>query len=249
MKKLTTAAILVGGAIMASQSIFAQNFVSDDLYLGLANPNGGGSADYIINLGDASSIVGGSSIIPLNSYISGFPSELTGTDSSTIEAGVVGGNQYIPNIYYTQLRTSSFGVPSVAGSTTPDSIDGIEGAISALNALNAPNAGSGVTDTSESWENHVADPLVNNSFQANAHNPDALVNIGGILYEDLYFQNQDSTTPVYEGYFTLDLTGGTSSPSLSFTPEAVPEPATSALIGGGSLLLLAFRRRLSIKNA
>ena len=67
MKKLTTAALLVGGAILASQSAFAlPTLVNDDLYLGFQNLNGGGTADYIINLGAASGIVNQSSPVDLS---------------------------------------------------------------------------------------------------------------------------------------------------------------------------------------
>ena len=52
MKNLITAAIVIGGAIMASPSAFAQvSLISDDLYMGFENQAGGGTADYIINFG------------------------------------------------------------------------------------------------------------------------------------------------------------------------------------------------------
>jgi hypothetical protein len=226
MKNLMTAAIIIGGTIMAQQSTFA-DYISSDLYLGFQNSSGSDTANYIVNLGAVSGIVGGSTVITFSSNtVSSFPSGLLGNNSgATIQGGVVGGSQYIPNIYYTKLRTSSIGMPSVAGSMAPDPVDGIEGAISAIdgmNVLNAPAAGTNVVDTGKTWEKVVDNPLVQNSFSANAHDPDSLVNIGGSLYEDLYFQNQDSTTPVYEGYFTLNLIGGTSNPVLTFTPKNAP---------------------------
>src|SRR5258706_7707510 len=114
MKKLTTAAILVGGAIMASQSVYA-TYSPNDLYFGLTNPNG--TADYIYNLGASSGIVAYGAVTDFG--IAGFSSGLLGTDSSKIAGGVVGGSQYIPNVYYTVMR-SSLGDRNVAGSTTPE---------------------------------------------------------------------------------------------------------------------------------
>ncbi|HUA39332.1 MAG TPA: hypothetical protein VMA35_13150, partial [Candidatus Sulfopaludibacter sp.] len=71
MKKLTRAALVVGGAILTFQSAFAQpSFVQNDLYLGFQNSGGGGSADYIINLGPVSGIVGQSSVVDLSSDFS-----------------------------------------------------------------------------------------------------------------------------------------------------------------------------------
>ena len=52
---------------------------------------------------------------------------------------------------------------------------------------------------------------------------------------------------IYKGYFTLDLTGG--SPSLTFTPQAAPEPTVLGLLGGAGLLLLSFRHRFNRKNS
>ncbi len=92
MKKLTRAALLVGGAILATQSAFG-GLVQNDLYLGFQNSSGGGSADYIINLGAASSIVGQSPVVDLSGAFSSSlfnDSTLQGT-SSQIMAGVVGG--------------------------------------------------------------------------------------------------------------------------------------------------------------
>ncbi|HTQ50230.1 MAG TPA: hypothetical protein VMJ12_05925, partial [Candidatus Acidoferrales bacterium] len=69
MKKITTAAVLFCGAILISQSALGQ-FVANDLYMGFENQAGGGSSDYIINLGAASGIVGGSSVVDLSTSFS-----------------------------------------------------------------------------------------------------------------------------------------------------------------------------------
>jgi hypothetical protein len=53
----------------------------------------------------------------------------------------------------------------------------------------------------------------------------------------------------YLGYFTFDTTSGQ---SFTFTPSAanpIPEPSTCTLIAGAAILVLAWRRRFSSKQA
>ncbi|HKW30069.1 MAG TPA: PEP-CTERM sorting domain-containing protein [Verrucomicrobiae bacterium] len=264
MKILTGAALLVGGGILASQSIFAQTFVQNDLYLGFQNLNGGGSADYIINLGAASGIVGQASVVDLSSdfSLSLFNSASLQGASSQILGGVVGAansafNSGTAVVYGTALRTSNIGTPALAGSSAPagltkQSID--NSTESTLTQLIAPSAGTGLLDSSKSWEAYVEPTLNTSSFYGNAgFNPDSGVNTSSVLYEDLW-ETSDSGDArgssgqpyTYVGYFTLDLTSGNS--SLTFTPQAVPEPTILALLGGAGLLLLSFRRRFNSKK-
>jgi hypothetical protein len=266
MKILNRAALLVGGAILASQSTFAQStFVQNDLYLGFQNLNGGGTADYIINLGPASSIVGQSAPANLSSYFSLSlfnNSSLQGT-SSHILGGVIGAatsayNSGTAVVYGTALRTGNIGNPALAGSSAPagltkQSVD--NSTESALSQLIAPSAGAGLLDNSKSWEAYVEPTLSAGSFYGNAgFNPDSAVSTSSVLYEDLW-ETSDSGDPrgssgqpyIYTGYFTLDLTSG--NPSLTFTPAAVPEPSTLGLLGGAGLLLLALRHRLNRENS
>jgi hypothetical protein len=265
MKILTGAALLVGGAILASQSAFAQTFVQNDLYLGFQNLNGGGTADYIINLGAASSLVSQSSVVDLSGDMSlGLfnSASLQGT-SSQIFGGVVGAATSAFNggtavVYGTALRTGNFGDPALAGSLAPagltkQSID--NSTESALSQVISPSAGTGLLDSSKSWEAYVEPTLSIGSFYGNAgFNPDSGVSTSSVLYEDLW-QTSDSGDArgssgqpyTYIGYFMLDLTG--SNPSLTFTPQAVPEPTVLGLLGGAGLLLLSFRRRFNRKNS
>jgi len=247
MKYLTTAALLVGGAILASQSGFAQNtFVQNDLYLGFQNSGGGGTADYIINLGAASGIVGQSSVVDLSSdfSLSLFNNSSLQGSSRQIFGGVVGAansafNSGTAVVYGTALRTSNIGTPALAGSSAPtgptkQSIDNTTE--SALSQLVAPAAGAGLLDNSKSWEAYVEPTLNANSFYGNANfNPDSSFNTNTVLYEDLWVTS-DSGDPrgssgqpyIYIGYFTLNLTGG--SPSLTFTSTNVPGALTKPII-------------------
>jgi hypothetical protein len=257
MKKITSTAIFLAGAILASQSAKAQ-FTADDLYMGFENQVGGGSADYIINLGSASGIVGGSSVVDFSSDFSlaNFNSVLG--SSSSMFGGVVGGNAAASptsDMYLTLLRTGNIGNPSVAGSTlngtatrTQDSA-----AVNDLSTLNVSlTSGVGTLDTSKTWESDVEPDNVPQSFYGVVGiNPDSSVSTSSVLYEDLWYTTSSTQTGgkpfTYMGYFTLDLTGGSS--SLTFTPQAAPEPGTVLIGGLSALSLFLFRRRFAGKNA
>jgi PEP-CTERM motif len=259
MKNLASAAALILGAIVASQSAQAQ-VTPNDLYMGFQNQAGGGSADYIINLGLASSLTGSSSVVDLSSDFSlgDFTSAgLQGTNSTSIAGGVVGGsNGNTPSdIYLTELRSGGSGIPSAAGSSAPTGLTRAQdnSAYSVLAQITAPGAGTGLLDTSRSWESSIEPTLTTSSFYGvTGDNPDSQV--GTVLYEDLWGTSNSSglggpQSFVYEGYFTLDLTG--SSPDLTFTSALVPVPEPSAYLmsGLGGFLLLLLRGRRSWRRS
>ena len=236
MKNLTMAAILAAAA-MASESVWAQVIVPDDLYLGFENQAGGGKADYIINLGPASGIVGGTTVVNLGSdfsltkFNSTGSGGLEGSDANIIQGGVVGGQSGSSAILYlTEQRTGGAGIPSVPGSSTPPvtskTVDN-----SAYNDLTAsqnwPASGTGFLDTAIDWENYVEPTFTANSFYgACGINPDSTITTNAVAYEDLWATTNSSLTSakpfVYQGYFTFNFTNNTS--SLTFTPWAAPAP-------------------------
>jgi hypothetical protein len=252
--KTIAAAILAGGAIIASQSGFAQTFVGNDLYFGFQNQAGSGTEDYIINLGNASGILGNSTPVNLSSQFSmaDFNAVLGG--SSSMFGGVVGGLQSsgTADIYLTQLRGGGAGIPAVPGSSITSTISrqGINNAVSTLGQVGMPAAGTGVLDTTKSWQTYVEPAVSASTFYGNTGiNPDSSVGHSTVLYEDLWSAANGALTGqsafTYDGYFTLDVTG--SNASLIFTSAVVPEPANFSLIAGGSLLLLALGRRSNAK--
>jgi len=239
MRKFISAVLLLGGAFLASPSAFAQfSVVPNNLYFGFQNQNGGGTADYIINVGAASNIVGQSTVVNLSSSFSlslfNDPS-LQGT-SSQIMGGVVGGsNAGNPSdIFLTQLRTSNIGSPALAGSSVTKLMTRAQdnSAYANLTQINGPSAGTGLLDTSKSWENFVEPANTASTFLgATGLNPDSPVSPSTVLYEDLWETSRSSITGsspyIYLGYFTLNVTG---SPSLTFTSTNVPGALTSPII-------------------
>lgn len=243
MKKIIknlAGAITVAGAAMVSQSAHAQgSFVKNDLYMGFQNSAGGGTADYIVNMGPASSIVGGSSVVNLSSYfsMSDFTSAaLEGSDATTIMGGAVSAsnNNSPSDVYVTQLRSGGAGVPSVPGSTMPAGLTRSQDnqAYADLSQLAGPVAGTGTLDSSRTWESYVEPNFAAGSVYGDIGiNPDSSVTTSTVVYEDLWYTANSSglgggSQPfVYEGYFTLNFTGA--SPSVTFTPEAAPAQLTS----------------------
>jgi len=251
MKKLSSAALLIMGAILASQTARAQ-FISDNLYMGFENQAGSGTADYIVNLGAASGIIAGGDLSS-DFSLADFDSVLGA--SSSMFAGVVGGNagaNPTSDMYLTQLRTSNIGDASVAGSTlnltSTRSVD--TQSVNALSTLNVSSSVGGTLDSTLSWENDVEPVNTGSSFLSESGlNPDSAIGTGSVLYEDLWYttDSQQGTAHAqpftYLGYFTIDFTG--ESADVTFSP--VPEPGT-AMIAGISGLSLVFLRRRFNKN-
>jgi hypothetical protein len=264
MKKLTSAVAFFAGAIMASQSAHAQ-ITPNNLYMGFQNASGGGTSDYIINLGAASNftgLIGTGATVDLSSAFSSSlfnSSALQGSNPAGIMGGVVGasngGNP--SDVFLTELRGSSgtwYGVP---GSSAPLGLSRAQdnAVFSDLSPLAGPGVGSGLLDSSKSWEHAVEPTFMAGSFYGDTGvNPDSSVNPSTILYEDLWetsSSNLSGTQPFnYEGYFTLNLTGsGTPTPVSVLTFTAAPEPSSYMLAGAGGLLMLLLRSRMSRKNA
>ncbi|HEV2330499.1 MAG TPA: hypothetical protein VGY56_17080 [Verrucomicrobiae bacterium] len=261
MKLLTSTAALFVGAILASPSAFGQTYSStpNDLLFGFQNQAGGGSEDYIINLGSAASLIDSGTVVNLSGDFSMSDFNAVLGSSSSMYGGVIGaantsssGTPNTADVFLTELRIGGAGVSTVAGSGQPSGLtrNADNTAYSQLGTLYSPAAGTGGLDTGKTWESLV-DPANNTgSFYSNTGvNPDTSVSTSSVLYEDLWGTSSSSFTGaqpfVYEGYFTLDLTGA--SPDLTFTP--VPEPSGYLISSLGGILMLMLRFRPGRRNA
>ncbi|HEX3624651.1 MAG TPA: hypothetical protein VH280_04405 [Verrucomicrobiae bacterium] len=265
MRNLTTATLLVGGAILASQSVFGQTYDSapNDLLFGFQNQAGGGTEDYIINLGAASSIVGKSTVVDLSSYFSLTDFEAVLGSSSSMQGGVIaaagistgGNNSSTADLYVTQLRSGGAGTPSVAGSTAPAALTRGQdnSAYAAIGGtLATTTVGSGILDTTKSWESQIDPGSASPSYHSvTGLVPDSTVSTSTVLYEDLWFTTSSSLTGsksfVYQGYFTLDLTGA--NPKLTFTSTNVvgslSAPKIASVIKNGTTVTVVSSNALA----
>lgn len=243
---------------MATQSAWAGT-IPNDLYMGFENAAGGGTADYIINLGAASSftsLVGSGATVDLSSYFSSSlfnDPTLQGSSPSGIMGGVVGGsNGNNPSdVFLTELRSGGPGFYGVAGSSAPGNLgrSSDNNAYASLTQLVTPSVGTGLLDSSRSWESYVEPAFSAGTFYgATGLNPDSMVSPSTVLYEDLWENSNSSLTGTqpftYEGYFTLNLSG---SPTLTFT--AAPEPSSYIISAAGGILILLLRSRWYRKQA
>jgi len=245
MNKLAKLAVVIAGLALVSQ---VANAANNDLILGF---NGNGSAnDYVINLGNATSLFSSSSVVDLSSdfNMTTFNSTFSSVNGTKMGAG--GGTSSLnPVFFFTQLRGAA-GDPSTALSLTPPSITTTtaSGAASQFNGISPfPAAGTGQLMTSANAGSFTSQ--MTTLFNNTGLNPSFAIG-SGVIYEDLWQATKTtgtSTTWKYEGYLTFDTTGANA--LLTFTPTAVPEPSTYGLFGGAGVLALAVRRQFRRKTA
>ena len=242
MKNLIITASVISGAILTSQSAFGQAYgpvyqsYPNDLVMGFQNQAGGGTQDYIINLGPATNIIGQATVVDLSGDFSRTDFNAVLGSSSSMYGGVLGAQNSstaTAYIYATQLRSGGAGTPSTPGSDlTGEYMDrsDINKVFSDISTLFTPAEGTGGLDTGKTWESLI-DPPVNETtgqeapfYQDSGVEPDAAVSTNTVLYEDLWTasssKNSQENPWTYVGYFTLDLTGA--NPKLTFTSTNVP---------------------------
>lgn len=252
MHHLTKKTLLaLAGMALVSSAKAQYTINNNDLLLGFTASTGG--SDLVIDLGSASSIVGGSAPVDLSANVS--LSQLNGLFGSlnNLETGVAGAS--LGKVYSTVFRNGA-GVASSANTSTPAPLLG-NSSIGNQARLNINTAGGDITSGNQAivpkgdgteWSAQIS-ATTGNSLTVNFNNPDSItpanfVSSGGLLYEDLYLSTTASST--YLGYFTLNSSAG-----LSFTPSATvaPEPSSYALFGAAAgLSLLSIRRKLSLKQ-
>jgi hypothetical protein len=242
MNRLAKTALVVaaGAAIMTSAQA---QYNSGDLVIGFHN--GSAASDVVFDLGTASSIgVGGSTTVNLNSFISSSLLTTTLGSLSQMELGVIGGNSDITGtfVYSTVPNHPVIANPSAANPI----LTTIDTAGNTIDGSGSPaNSAVVLKSNPASWSSAVL-PATGNTFNKTYGNPDAVTTpagFSGTVTEHLFFANADNATVSDVGFFTFGSDG-----SLSFTPTAVPEPATYGLIAGAGLLVVCLRRQLTTRK-
>lgn len=245
MNKLAKVAVVVAGLALVAQ---VANAANNDLLLGF-NGNSS-SSDYVINLGNSTSLFNSSSVVDLSSdfSLSTFNSTFSSVNGTKMGAG--GGTSSLNPIFFFTENRGSAGDSSTALSLTPPSItttvaSGAAGAFNGISPFPAAGTGTLINNGNATSFTSQMTTLQNNT----GLNPSTAIG-SGVIYEDLWQATKTtgtSTAWVYKGYLTFDTTGA--NPLLTFTPTAVPEPSTYGLFGGMGILALAMRRQLRRKNA
>jgi hypothetical protein len=219
MQKLTKYALLMASALAAAASAQAAQYNNGDLLAGF----GGGTMDYIFDLGPVTSLFQG------QTWNVG-PGQ--GTQFGVVGAFLQGANGFI---YATSAASDQNGLdPSNLYGAARNNIATLAGGTDALTL-----GGSRITDPSDTtgWTYQTITFQPGNTFLNNFANPN--VDVSATAY---FFQNNNNGTVTADSFFTYNSTSGV------LTYGSVPEPTTLTLglLGGGCLLALA-RRRQRIK--
>ncbi len=248
---MTKMAILAAASTaLISQSARA-GFTTNHLYLGFTESTA--SADLILDVGQASSLINATGPVDLSADLGGLSSfnSSFGSSPNGVVMAVVGGNNTFGayDVYATQVRSGGAGDPTVAGSSiiAGHSSSQMSGGAAEVASIMSgvvgglPTAGNSALDTTKSYTSIVdATGVQNNFIGKTGVNPTGTLDTSGLIYEDLYFANV-ATPYTYEGYFTFNYTADT----LTFTPAlAVPEPGSFSVFAGGALLILSLRNQL-----
>ena len=246
----TKIALIAALASALTLNVAHAGFTVNDLYLGFGQSTA--SSDYIIDLGQPTSVgAGGSTAVDLSADFSlaTFNSIFTG-GANGVNMAVVGGNNTFGQfgVYATQPRTGGAGDPAIPGSSISvghtssemsggaAQVSGIMGSVSG----GLPTAGNSAVDSTKSYT-----AIVNTTGQAGNFigktgvNPTGTIDNTGVIYEDLYHATTSSAYS-YLGFFSFNANSG----SVTFTPAAapVPEPTTLSILGLGSLGILLRRK-------
>ena len=247
---------IAAAALLASPASQAA-YVANDLILGFNKGSGAGPADYVIDLGNANSVVGvgGTASVNLSSFFNvgtfnGLYGGLAGVSMS-----VVGGNGATAgrDLYMTSLRTSNLGSPTISGSTAPLALastpmaNGVNDLSSMIFGLGLSAGGSATIAQSDanSFFNNVLGTTPPSFFADTGRNPSSSVADGTVIYEDLYRAVPNGAF-TYVGVFALDVSGNG---SLMFTASTVPEPSIASIFGLGLIGGWMYRRARKTSTA
>jgi hypothetical protein len=235
MKSLYKAALLAVLGLASVASVQAATY-NQDLIVGFTTQSG---SDLIYDLGSAASVLGGTAGVNDTWNLS---SLLTG-NLSTVSAdywGVIGDNktaQTPAHAVYTTIQTPG----SLSGTGQWSPIDTADKTIyGSFATAGAGQYASVATGNSASWNTETISGALTTDYVNAYGNPNTL-GVGSI---DLMQVLNDGSAKTDVGTFSLS-SGGV----LSFTPTAVPEPATYGVLAGAGLLVVSLRNQLRRKQA
>ena len=257
MKKHLYLTAALAAAVLSGPSAMAQiTYHNGDMLAAFGKA--GSTVDVVVDLGSISQFqqAGAATI-----NFAGVSSALTTTFGSTtgLYWAVFGANdttsapfdasvtQADPNTIWATMARSNPNVQTVAQAVSGNS-GSQNNALGDIQIIGFLAAGSGITlapnivsASSDAQWNGFTPQMTSASTSLNGDWSYNMLNVGGAGTADLYQSDPSSSVAAkmnYLGNFTLG-SGG----NFAFNAAPVPEPTTVALLGGGLVSLLAFRRR------
>ena len=257
MTKLTTVAILaLASSAFLATSALAQNvtFSSGDLILSFRDGGKKGTTavnNLEVDLGSAASF-NFSSAATITQFNSADLTTVFGSSwntDSTLRFSIAGSDTTTAYNLYLSNPSNGFTMPTLGGTVAQAGIVGHIYTATGSTALTASNNSTELAaTTSTSYSSAIYN--VNKTYGASTYNSDynfslpgsteTLVSSTGSVTTDLYKLSSGSTVDL--GTFSLSSAG-----VLSFTPQAVPEPSSYALLVIAIGALCFLRRRYAVK--
>ena len=260
IKILYKAAWLAALALAAGTAAEAQ-INNNDLLLGFTSPNaasvGGIQYDYIIDLGNLSTIqAGGASQLTLSG--SQFNSA---TFNSDLGSAISGGTAYVGVV---GASPGSVGDVILSAASQPPKSSSANFLSLAASYPNGLSLGA-VSQTGNSFHENISTAPGQNGAGANnfalyAQSPLSAIsisqgsgtqNIDLTLWEATYSTFSGANSYIPQGFLSFNLSGGGlgAAWNTEASPMAVPEPPPYEIFIGAGLLLVGFRRRFTSKFA
>ena len=223
MKKIYTAALLAALGLTGAANVQAAGYTGH-LIVGFTAASGN---DLIYDLGNTSALTDGETWSSLTTLLLG-----SGYDLSTVKWGVIG-DKNVTGTYTSWSTASPNPVPNDA------TWNNIDIAVSSIyQNFSSATAGTSLSiayTDANSWNTQTVSPTLTTQYANVYGNPNFMGGTTATLFQAV----SDGSTPAPLGTFSFDSGTGV----LTFNAAPVPEPGTMSLVGGGALLLLAFRNK------